>query len=159
MKHKLVLMAFTSFTALLAIEPTAYSADDRIGGIQLLPGYKHEKLQGIDSVVGRIVNPKGLTIHYDIGGIPKGAIRFGGSFIDRPVKTPPAQLRWFKQQMVQGEPVHIAYLKNDTLLVSFPKSLPGKGINFSAKVKTPDEMADVLLMLLTFPHSQAAKKK
>ena len=37
------------------------------GGIQLLEGYRHTKLRGIDTSVGTISNPGGLTINYDIG--------------------------------------------------------------------------------------------
>ena len=129
----------------------------RIGGIQLLPGYKHQKLQGIDSIVGKIVKQGGLTIFYEIGGIPKGGLRFGGSFTDRPQRTPKSQRRWYKEQLIHGEPVHIAYLKDNRLLVSYPKSLPGKGINFSTKVGSADEMAEALLMLLTFPQRKRSR--
>lgn len=142
----------------LFVTDMSVAQESRIGGIQLLPGYKHEEQQGFDSIVGRIVKPKGLTISYDIGAIPQGGLRFGGSFNDQPKAVPENQLRWYKEQMVQGEPMHIAYLKDDSLMVSFPKSIPGKGINFHTKVKTIDEMTDALLMLMTFPKVKEAKE-
>lgn len=142
------------------IATTLASADDGLLlGMQLLPGYQHEKLQGIDSIVGRIVKKKGLTISYEIGGIPKGQFRFGGSFTDRPKNSPKKLTKWYREQMVNGQPMHIAYLKNKTLLVSFPKSIPNKGINFHvAKVETIEQIADVLLMLSTFPIADTGAK-
>lgn len=125
------------------------SADDaRLGGMTLLPGYKHHPLQGIDSIVGEIKKEGGLRIMYEIGAIPKpGAPRFGGSFSDRPKNTPKDQVRWYKEQTVNGQPVHLACKKDGFLLVSFPQ----KGINFSAKVSSDEELADALLMILTYP--------
>ena len=157
------LITFTALVCLVQLFTggIAISAekDDLLGGMQLLPGYQHEKLQGIDSVVGRIVKKKGLTISYEIGGIPKGPFRFGGSFTDRPKNTSKQQLKWYREQMVNGQPMHIAYLKNKTLLVSFPKSIPDKGINFYVReINTMEEMTDVLLMLTTFPEAPVKKE-
>jgi hypothetical protein len=153
-------LLLTGVAILFLMTQSAFSDDPRIGSIKLLPGYKHEKLQGFDSIVGTIAKPKGkgLTILYDIGAIPKGAIRFGGSFTDRAKLAPKNQLRWYKEQTIKGDPVHIAYLKDDSLLVAFPKSIPGKGINFYTEVKTLEEMTDALLMLMTFPKDKAPKK-
>jgi len=158
MKCNVMLLVATGFVYLLAGE-SAMADNSRIGGIKLLPGYKHEQLQGIDSIVGKIVNPKGLSIFYEIGPIPQGPFATGGSFTDRPKKTPKTLLRWYKEQTIQGQPVHIAYLKNKTLLVSYPKSIPKNGINFSTKVESADEMADALIMLLTFPQPKVKEKK
>ena len=156
MKRLLLLCAAVCLACLSNVD-LASAGDDGLGGIRLLPGYKHEKLKGIDSIVGRIVKQNGLTIQYEIGGIPEGRLRFGGSFTDRPKLTPKKQLKWYREQMVKGQPVHIAYLKNNTLLVSYPKSIPKKGINFYAKVNSTEEMVDVLLMLLTFPEAPLGK--
>jgi hypothetical protein len=46
-----------------AAEPAALTP----GGIKLLPGYKHEKLQGKDTRVGKVWKKGGLTFRYDIG--------------------------------------------------------------------------------------------
>lgn len=152
MRNLLVLaLVFGVASACVSQTAVAQEKDSLIGDTKLLPGYKHEKLQGIDSIVGKIINPKGLSIFYEIGAIPKGQFRFGGSFTDRPKTTQKSQLRWYKEQKVLGQPVHIAYLKNGMLLVSYPESIPGKGINFSTKIQSPTDMADALIMLLTFP--------
>ncbi len=136
---------------------TAWAQEERLGGIKLLPGYKHEPLQGIDSVVGRIVGPKGLVIHYEIGRIPRGGFAFGGMFVNAAKRVPKQQLRLYREHQVQGHPVHVAYLKNGTLIVTYPKSLPGKGVNFRTKVTAPEQMADVLRMLLGFPQGAPPK--
>lgn len=126
----------------------AKADDNRLGGMKLLPGYKHQPLQGIDSIVGRIAKEDGLQIMYDIGAVLKpGALRTGGSFSDHPKLTPKDQVRWYKEQTVHGQPVHLAYKKDGYLLVSFPQ----KGANFSVKVSSDEELAEALLMILTYP--------
>ncbi len=158
MKHITALTISVCFVQLFACQ-TLSAEENRLGGMRLLPGYQHEKLQGIDSVVGRIVKKKGLTIMYEIGEIPQGGLRFGGSFLDRPKQTPKQQLKWYREQMVNGQPMHIAYLKNKSLLVSFPESIKDHGINFHVdNVKSMKEMADVLLMLTTFPEAKVKKE-
>ena len=137
------------FCVLLTNAPSDLPAADPLGGMQLLEGYKHVPLQGIDSIVGEIKKEGGLKIVYDIGPVPKpGQPRLGGSFTDRPKNTPAKLRRWYREQTVNNQPVHLAYLKDHTLLVSYPE----KGVNFSTAVKTPDEMAEALLMILTYPN-------
>lgn len=140
------------------LSATAWAADPP-GGIRLLPGYKHVPLQGIDSIVGRIEKPGGLQMTYEIGHVPKaGEPTFGGSFTDRPKQLPKARLRWYREQVVGGQPMHVAYAKDRTLHVSFPKL----GVNVFAKVNSADDMADALLMLATIPNPKGkprAKKR
>ena len=120
--------------------------------MRLLPGYVHQPLQGFDSIVGKITKKDGLQINYEIGGIPKpGGLRLGGQFSDRPKLTPKNQVRWYREQIINGQPVHLAYRKDNFLLVSYPK----KGINLSVKIRTADEMAEALLMILTYPNTDA----
>ena len=126
----------------------ALAADARLGGMRLLAGYEHQPLQGFDSIVGKIEKEDGLQISYEIGGVPKpGAPRFGGQFSDRPKLTPKDQVRWYREQVDNGQPVHLAHGKDNFLLVSFPQ----KGMNFSVTVRSADEMAEALLMILTYP--------
>ena len=142
---KLTLIPAVVSTVLLTCSAMAA---DPLGGMRLLPGYKHEPLQGIDSVVGKIVKKDGLEIMYEIGGVvPPGGPRFGGSFTDRPKLTPKDQVRWYREQVVRGQPVHLAYRKDGVLMVSYPK----QGMNLSVKVGNADEMAEALLMILTYP--------
>ena len=133
---------------LIPITGPLFAADVRLGGMQLLPGYKHQPLQGFDSTVGEVKKEEGLRIIYEIGRLTKpGAPRIGGSFSDRPKQTPKDKIRWYLEQVVGGQPIHVAYLKDNTLLASFPK----KGTNFSVTVRNTGEMAEALLMILTYP--------
>ncbi len=136
------LIVFLSLTA-----TDAFSAHP-LGGMRLLEGYKHRALQGIDSTVGQVEKKGGMTIHYEIGRItPPGAPATGGSFSDNAKMTPRKLLRWYREQTVNGQPVHIAYRNDNVLLVSFPR----KGMNMNVRVRSIDEMADALTMILTYP--------
>ena len=144
-----LLLAATTASSTLA-------ADSQIGGMRLLPGYVHQPLQGFDSIVGKITKKGGLVISYEIGGIPKpGGLQLGGQFSDRPKRTPKNQLRWYREQIVNGQPVHLAYRKDNYLLVSYPK----KGMNLSVKLSTTEEMVEALLMILTYPNPVAVDDK
>jgi hypothetical protein len=136
---------------LAAVGSVSQAADDLLGGMKLLPGYKHQKLQGIDSIVGQVANPKGLKIMYEIGRVPKaGQFRLGGDFIDRPKQMNDRRvpMQFYKEQVINKQPAHLAYTKDNTLMVSFPQ----KGVNFTVKVTDASEMADALLMILTYPN-------
>jgi hypothetical protein len=143
----------------LSLMTSGVFAADRIGGMRLLPGYKHQPLQGFDSIVGKIAKEGGLQINYDIGALPKpGGLVLGGSFSDRPKLTPKGNLRWYREQVINGQPVHLAYRKDNILLVSYPKN----GVNLSVRIRSAEEMAEALLMILTYPDPVAedgSKKK
>jgi hypothetical protein len=151
------LVVISCAVVLLTVTAGLTRADEtRLGGMQLLPGYGHVPLQGFDSIVGQIKIDKGLTISYEIGGVVKaGAPRFGGSFSDRPKLAPKDSIHWYREQVVGGQDAHLAHSKDDILMVSFPE----KGMNFSVKVKTSSEMADALLMILTYPNPPGKKNK
>ncbi|MGD8239572.1 MAG: hypothetical protein PVH68_13515 [Armatimonadota bacterium] len=138
----------------LTVSGHLLAADAPPGGIRLLPGYEHRPLQGIDSIVGEIRKEGGLRISYEIGGLTKpGGITVGGQFSDRPKLTPRDQVRWYLEQTVNKQPAHLAYRKDSYLLVSFPQ----KGINFRVMIRSADEMAEALLMILTYPGPPAAE--
>lgn len=147
---KSILATTCGLLILCSMTTSSHAAGKAIlGGIRLLDGYTHQPLQGIDSVVGRISKEGGLQITYEIGSLPRpGGLRLGGQFSDRPKQTPKDQLQWYREQTVNGEPVHLAYTKNDLLMVSYPK----RGMNLSVKVTNAEEMADALLMILTIPN-------
>ena len=141
----IVVMAFTSAVS---------AADAPPGAIRLLPGYTHKTLQGFDSKPGEISKKGGLQIRYDIGRVAKpGTIGLGGDFSDQAKRVPPKSRRWYKEQTIGGQPVHLAYTKDDVLSVSYPAS----GINFSVKAKTHEELTDALLIILSFPAAAKAK--
>ena len=129
-------------------QSAAQDIPEVLRGMRLLPDYRLQPLQGIDSLVGQISKPNGLTIRYEIGRIPQaGRVGMGGDFSDRPLLIPAARREWYKEQTIGGEPVHVAYTKEKQLLVSYPN----RGINFRIAARTQEQFAEALLMVLTVP--------
>ena len=114
----------------------AEPSDSVLGTMQLLPGYKHEKQQGMDTQVGKIWKDQGLTISYDIG-------RLAGNYTKSQQKE---QTLWHKEHVSNGRLIHVALAKDNTLYVTFPES----SANFYANVKSEEDIVDVLLMVLTY---------
>jgi hypothetical protein len=136
---------------LLSMMSSAASAQTAISGgfeINLLPGYAHEPLQGIDSIVGKVAGKDGVTIMYEIGPVPKeGALLFGGSYTNQAIRLPEGDRQWLKQQIVGRQTFDIAYSKDQRLIIS--TAAGSQGVNLHAEAKTPEDIADVLLMTLT----------
>jgi len=140
-------VAVVASLLLLSMLSQQAAAADPPFKMALLPDYKHEPLQGFDSIVGKIAAPKGLTINYEIGRVTKpGEIALGGSFSDQAKAVPAAGRQWYREQALPGKPVHLVLTNENMLLVSFPES----GANFNTSVKTPADMADALLMILSY---------
>ena len=117
------------------------------GGVQLLEGYIHKAFQGIDSQPGEIAKKDGLKISYDIGAVPKpGAPVFGGSYSDWTQRVAEKDRRWYREQTINNQPVHLVYTKEKLLTVSFPKG----GINFTCEAKTEADLVDALLITLSY---------
>jgi hypothetical protein len=112
------------------------------GGMKLLPGYEHTKRRGIDTEVGRIAKKDGLTIEYDIGGL-------AGNYAKNAAKNKPL---WSRQQTVGKQKFDVCLDKERTLYVTVDGFA-----NFYAKVKSDEDIADVLLMALTY--GQPAERK
>ena len=146
MNHRLV--SVTSLLLISVLVGVAWAEVNPLGGMQLLPGYAHQPKPGVDSLWGVIANPNGLEITYELGRVtPPGQPATGGSFTDRPKQTPQDEVQWYREQVVSGQPVHLVLRKDGMLLVSYPKT----GMNFSVRVTSAAEMAEALLMVLTYP--------
>jgi hypothetical protein len=135
-----------AITALvLSTAASSSSTEPAPGGIRLLPGYQHTPLRGIDSVVGDIAEMGGLTIGYDIGlngRPPVNVARLAES------------LSWYREQRIAGRTVVCGKNKDAKTWVV---ALPGAG--FYAEVRTPEEMADLLLTALTFEDGEKRPKR
>lgn len=132
----------------LSVALGAASADDPPpGSITLLDGFKHQKLQGIDTRVGKIWKENGITIQYDIG-------RLAGNFAQQQRKYQADQLAWDRQQTWHGQPVELAMMKDRQLYVSFPE----RHANFYGKVQTEEDLVDALLMVLTYLPAEKAER-
>jgi hypothetical protein len=111
--------------------------------LKLLPGYQVEERTGIDAIEGTIAKSGGLTVRYDIGKFRTNV----ASLQDKD------RLRLYKEHEANGRPVHVAFAKDGTLYVSFPDF----AANFQAKVANEAEMAEALLMVLTYSPPQIGK--
>jgi hypothetical protein len=80
------------------------------------------------------------------------------SCVLRPLFSGPEKDRlWLKEQSAGGRKVHVAYSKDNRLIVSSASST--EGVNFTTVAKTPGDVADVLLMTLTFGGQKAKGEK
>ena len=145
--NRLVALSCLSLFCLLSLSANgADEAKPLPGNLKLQKGFKHEPLQGIDSIVGKVVRADGFTIQYEIGGLPKpGGLRLGGDFSNRAAEMPADQRTWYKEQQTPSGSVHIAMGKDGNLTVS----VPAVGCNLHAKPKTPEDTIDVILLAVS----------
>ena len=113
------------------------------GAIRLPEDFRHERLQGIDTAVGRISKAGGLTIEYDIGGLA-GNYAKGIEKNDR---------QWTIKQTINGQPVEIVKSKDGKVTATFTKV----SANFWAKVTSEEDLAAFLAIVLTYPAGPAEK--
>ena len=152
MKAVVVSMLGLALACVIPVAAAQSKMPAALMGMRLLPGYQHRPLQGMDSVIGEIARSEGLTLRYEIGRVPTTVkFRRGGDFTDAARTLTPPMTRWYKEQSVLGEPVHLAYTTRDQLVISFPQ----RGVNIVVVAKTLEEVAEALLMVLTIPQSQA----
>jgi len=134
--------------------PTKPRKANQLGGMRLLPGYAEKPTLGYGNRVGRISKPGGLQIDYEFGHIPApNEMHTGRIYQDRARAVPKNRVRWYHEQIVNGQPLHVAYRKDNFLMASYPRI----GVNFSAKIRNANEMADFLLMIMTYPDKGAGK--
>ncbi len=108
------------------------------GNIQLLPGYLDTRMRPIDSAgAGRISKADGVLISYDIG-LAAGHYETHQEWADHAL--------WRTDQVINGKRVVCIYTKSKQLLVTFPDDLA----NFYAKIRAPRDLADMMLMVLTY---------
>ncbi len=105
--------------------------------MELLPGYKVTAKQGIDSMVGDISSKEaGLSISFDMLGD-------AGSYVDS--DTIKKNMLWRREQTINGSRFILVYTRERYLYVTLPPST-----NFFARVRNQRDLADMLLMVLTF---------
>ncbi len=132
----------------LSVALRAARADDPPpGSIMLLDGFKHQKLQGIDTRVGKIWKDGGITIQYDIG-------RLSGNYAKQQRDYQADQLLWSKQQTWHGQPVELAMTKDRQLYVSFPE----RHANFYGEIPEEQDLVDALLIVLTYLPAKKAER-
>jgi hypothetical protein len=158
--RNLLTAAVFILSLLAAITSTAAAQTALPGGfeISLLPGYTHAPLQGIDSIVGKITKKDGLEIMYEIGRVPAaGGLRLGGDYSNRAAAVPEQNRLWLKEQTIGGRKFSIAYDKDHRLTISTANDK--QGVNFSTVAKSEEELADVLLMVLSFGEAKGKEEE
>lgn len=132
-------------------------------GIHLLKGYSAERLWAVDATAWEINGPNGFLIDFEAGdeswADPNGIHQYA----------------WYQETTIHGHIVRLALIKpglktqwepehdrnlapGNILLVTYvlwpaTKLYPEHSANFRAKVAGPGELADALLMILTFDPS------
>jgi hypothetical protein len=133
----------------LALTPCALAQESALqafpppGAIRLTEGFRHQRLDGIDSAVGRIWKEHGLEIRYDIG-------RMAGN---RAAAIKGPDRAWAMSQVVNGHPVEIVKGKDGWVVVTFTKDWA----NFYAKVGGEEDLATLLAISLTYPAAPEGK--
>ena len=112
------------------------SANARPSGINLLYGYQIKVTPGIDSSTGTIWNEKGFKIE----------VEFCCQFGNAAESIEERQTVWKQKQDLKGQTVTFVFTKSHDLVVSFPKYVT----NFRAHIRNESEIADMLLMVVTF---------
>jgi hypothetical protein len=133
-------------TVLRQLHPEPVEGDPPKGVI-LLAGYKHKGATDFEgNQVGEISKHDGVKIKYEIG--------FSQGFaVDPDLK---ATYIWYREQKVNGRITRYALSKKNVLMISIalddaPSSL--HAANFYGEIRRPDDIADMLLMVLPFAYN------
>lgn len=119
-------------------ENTELRSPDNLDKMVLLEGYGRISHQGIDTIVGEITKNGGLTIRYGIGEL-------SGNFVDQCGNQ--IECLWKRTQSFGDHDVVIALTNDRTMIATFPDL----HANFFAKVENEEQIAEFLLMVLTYP--------
>jgi hypothetical protein len=153
------LVSMTSLWVLF-LASAGFADDPPYGNVKLLDGYKYERSHSLDTINGVIYKNGGLRIEFE-RGVSEGY-----------AADPKAQkdYLWFREQVIGGHRVFLALTQpgvgtrwqpekprgsNRILLVTFVGKFGSMdAANFYAEVMDDKEIADMLLMVLTFDASK-----
>jgi|SRR5215510_1099576 len=140
------------------LPPMPTLASENYGGVKLLDGYKIKKGWTVDAATWTIYKEGGLTIDFEAG-------MNEGLWADSKEKD---KYAWYQEQNLNGHKVMLALIKpglktvrepdnqrspemGNILLVTFPLGIQADHTaNFKAEILNETELADALLMILTF---------
>jgi len=115
-------------------------------GVNLLAGYKHKATTDFEgNQVGEISKSDGVKIKYEMG--------FSQGMAADPDQK--ATYIWFREQKVNGRITRYALNKDNVLMISVPLSDEPNTLhaaNFYGQIRSPDDIADMLLMILPFAY-------
>jgi len=143
--------------------PAIAQHPERYGGMKLLDGYSIKRETALDVDAWTIEKDGGPSIHFEAGTSE-------GSLVNTKDRS---QYAWTRTQVINNYKVVFAMVKpglktvweqengrglppGNILLVTFflDRSHPDHTANFTAKVGDEEELADVLLMVMTFDPSK-----
>jgi hypothetical protein len=148
----------TTVICILLLFTTALADDPPYGGLKLLDGYRYKRGRTMDTINGLIYKDGGLSIEFE-SGISEG-------YAADPEQK--AKYLWYREQLINGHKVFLALGEGDTatkwkperprssklgrvLIVTFPGTFgQNDAANFYAEVLDEKEIAEALLMVLTF---------
>jgi len=153
-----------SLAIVLLMSQHVCASGDALGGLKVLEGYSVKRGLAVDATAWTIEKTGGLKILFEAGANE-------GAWVNAKERD---RYAWYREQKVNGYTARFALVKTglktqwepddsrglppgNILLVSF--LLEGEGsihtANFSAKVANSLELADALLMVMTFDPSKA----
>ena len=150
--------AILTITWVVLWVPALYVDDQPYGNLTLLSGYKYKRSTTFDTINGVIYREGGLNIEFE-SGISEG---YAVKSADQ------NKYIWYRTQTINGHNVLLALTKPgvatkwepakhrgpkpmNILMVTFPGTFsPMDAANFHAEVLDEQEIADMLLMVLTF---------
>ena len=154
-----------SLAIFLLVSTHVGGRQDPLGGIKLLEGYSVNHASAVDAATWSIEKRDGLRILFE-AGLNEGSWANPGE---------KSKYSWYREQKVNGFTVRFALIKNglktqwgptdshglplgNILLVSFllDGDKSSHTANFSAKVANAQEIADSLLMVMTFDPSKGS---
>jgi hypothetical protein len=135
----LVLVSFLMLSLPLVGEPQETDASKKqdylLSPLHLLPGYKMQVASGIDTWGGWILKDGGAKINFEHG------------YYDLPANTvEKSNIAWQEEQVVNGKQVLCLYTKANHFFVTIPRDM----IFFEADIQSQKDLADVLLMAVTW---------
>jgi hypothetical protein len=128
-------LMFSVSLASSAQNPDVAKGESNISPVRLLPGYKFRAGRSLDTGGGTIWKEGGLEIDFVAGAI--------GSEADSIDKK---DVVWREQQVVNGQRMICVYTKSHDLVISFPKLRA----DFSSKIRSRQDLAEMLMMVVTF---------
>ena len=115
-------------------------------GVRLIVGYKHKGATDFEgNQVGEISKSDGVKVRYEMG--------FSQGLAVNPDQK--ATYVWYREQKVNDRINRYALSKDKILIISIPLSDDPKTLhvaNFYGTIKKPEDVADMLLMVLPFAY-------
>lgn len=110
--------------------------------MKLPPEYAIKETTGIDAIEGTISKKNGIKIFYDIGKSPRNI-----------ASRQKQKFQWCKSHIANGWLVQIALDRTNRLFITFPDF----GANFQATIAGNSDLAEVMLIVLTYSPSRPKK--